>query len=476
MSRLVIRELDHFTRTEASFRVAHQGCDPGLLGRFLGATMDEARLRFADGYAAQVLEKYDVEDWVHFRQGVHRREVAGEVAYDGQRDHSAHTLNNYLIGAYFWHHAPGLRASLVDHMNRRGIEASGGPEDSVRFFNLWVMTSLLHDIGYLFEGAAMPGTTRHSSALSAIGADVVREYFNSRFWVASGVTAPSERRALLDLSGVHPFDLEGDGFSAILEALRDVGDLSELRAAINRQVRTSDRMAGAAAVNVPPIHDAFEAWREHYTAFGATGMVDRIRELERYVHSCIYAGLGSSGLRMLDHGACSGLLMLRASTYFYSIMYGMRQPDGRLRAPSDANLRSAQERFDHANSLRGPTSVEYTPDWWWRAVCWATAATALHNHLQMEDPARESPLLKASDDPLTYLGVLVDIVEEWDRFRVRPNALGKSAPLQGVDVRLGNSGGVVTVSYPSSVAEQVRKQLAKTLDGWDQYLKIISRR
>ena len=101
MTKPVVQELHEFTTTAKSFTAAHHECDNGLLNRFLSSTMDEARLRFADRYAAGVLERYDLEDWVHFRHGVHRREVTGEISFDSQRDHSAHTLNNYLLGAHF---------------------------------------------------------------------------------------------------------------------------------------------------------------------------------------------------------------------------------------------------------------------------------------------------------------------------------------------------------------------------------------
>jgi hypothetical protein len=92
----------------------------------------------------------------------------------------------------------------------------------------------------------------------------------------------------------------------------------------------------------------------------------------------------------------------------------------------------------------------------------------------MKDSERTSRTFKADEDPLTYLGVLVDILQEWDRFRVNPNSLGQPEPVQGVDVFLGNADGTVEISYPSLVAAEVCKNLNKTLDGWKNYVKIIS--
>jgi predicted HD phosphohydrolase len=355
MTKPIVQELQDFTSGATAFFYNHHTCDNSLLRRFLSSTMDEARLSFADRYAAQVLMKYDLDDWVHFRQGVHRREVGGNISYAAQRDHSAHTLNNYLLGAYFWEYAPGIRKLIAQHMARRHMLVCDGPYNSQDFFSLWVMASLLHDIGYLFEGAAMPSTTMHSSALNEIGVDVVREYFNSRFWVACRVTAPADRRDLLDFAGVTPFELRHGGFSGILESLRDVGNLIRLQEAINHQSLDTDRPNAIVSdrkvsdqetlITTTPIHDAFTAWSEHYKKFGCPSMVERIQELENYVCKCIYDGLDAQGMRMLDHGACSGLLMLRASTYFFSIWFGLKNADGQYRATNNENLKSAQSRF-----------------------------------------------------------------------------------------------------------------------------------
>lgn len=460
MKQTAIGALRKFTTNDPEFIAFHSGnhFDQELLGRFLSATMDEARLRFADQYAAQVLAATDLEEMNHFRQGVHRREVGRTMGFEGQRDHSAHTLNNYLLGAYFWSNSNTLADFIKNDMSLRGITPT-----STNFFSLWQFVSLLHDIGYVVEGAASPNEPVQRSQLSRIGVDVICEFFNSRFWVDSKLPAPADRVAILKFTGVAPFVIEGEGFSGILEALRDTGDISWLTATVNHRVRTD----GGGVVVPAGLPDAFAIWRAHYSCFGRPAMVKRIQELEAYAHKCIYDGLGSSGVRMLDHGLCSGLLCLRVSTYYYALLYGLHESDGRERSADNTTTFNAQRAFiDEARRQGGPT---YIPDWWWRGVCWASAACAVHNHLQMK--VGGTPL-DVEEDSLAYLGILVDILQEWDRFRVVPNALGKEAPLQGVDVLLSHRAGKVVFKFPQKIATKVRESLTDALKGWERFVVV----
>jgi len=60
--------------------------------RFLFSTMDEVRLRYAASCTKTALKSLDLEDADHFRQGLLRREISRDIAYAGQRDHSALTI------------------------------------------------------------------------------------------------------------------------------------------------------------------------------------------------------------------------------------------------------------------------------------------------------------------------------------------------------------------------------------------------
>jgi hypothetical protein len=78
--------------------------------------------------------------------------------------------------------------------------------------------------------------------------------------------------------------------------------------------------------------------------------------------------------------------------------------------------------------------------------------------------------LTLAEDALAYLGVLVDCLQEWDRYSVgRRSILGGSLPLQGVEVRLGVDAGKVVVNFGSDRrAEKVGSALSDALLGWEQ--------
>jgi hypothetical protein len=82
-------------------------------------------------------------------------------------------------------------------------------------------------------------------------------------------------------------------------------------------------------------------------------------------------------------------------------------------------------------------------------IVWGTAAVGLHNIQQMSSAAKLDSdwpgKLSLADDPLAYLGILVDIVQEWNRYSVFK--MLDREPIQGIEVELGNTGGKVSLSF-----------------------------
>jgi hypothetical protein len=79
-----------------------------------------------------------------------------------------------------------------------------------------------------------------------------------------------------------------------------------------------------------------------------------------------------------------------------------------------------------------------------------------------------------SDDPLAYLGILVDIVQEWNRYSVFKEP--DREPIQGIEVELGAKAGKVFLRFkePNAVkrAEKVRKELDQALANWSDLLEV----
>src|SRR5262245_15157133 len=111
------------------FMERHRTCKDfaSEIERFLSATMDEVRTSTSNRIVRLVLDLIEISDFGLFRKSVLRRELTGTIAYPRQRDHSSHTLYNYLLGWYFFRHASLITASLSKHFTVRGVGAKNPP-------------------------------------------------------------------------------------------------------------------------------------------------------------------------------------------------------------------------------------------------------------------------------------------------------------------------------------------------------------
>jgi hypothetical protein len=82
--------------------------------------------------------------------------------------------------------------------------------------------------------------------------------------------------------------------------------------------------------------------------------------------------------------------------------------------------------------------------------------------------------LAVKEDVLCYLGVLVDILQEWDRNTIeRSSVVSGQLPVQGVDVNLSRKKGRVVVHYrDTDRAKAVRRNLTKALVGWAAFVEV----
>jgi len=121
---------------------------------------------------------------------------------------------------------------------------------------------------------------------------------------------------------------------------------------------------------------------------------------------------------------------------------------------------------------------DYEPEWWWQATVWATGATAIHNVAQM-DPverlrtAHPGPL-SIREDPLAYLGILVDVLQEWDRHTVAGlSPVTGIRPLQGIDVSVEIPKDLIHLVYDTAHrAGKVKKTLDMALQDWKNLVDI----
>lgn len=456
--------------SKPAFKKAHRACGDefnGHLERFLTATMDEVRLTTSDSVVQCILNIIGLEDATQFRDAVLRREISGMIEYEKQRDHSSHTLYNYLLGWYFFIHSETLRDALAVEFEKRGIPAARNhPVEQLRtnaeFFGLvWQYASILHDIGYMFEGSLSRMSFDQSSKQAEIGARVARHYFNRAVWIENKIDLVVARKQLfaeLGQSLAPPAYERTSTLGDIADELRTVGGLDQLLQAVRDDL--PDPIPGP---DLPTFSgDSFDLWVHHYEQFGNPAMADRLRSVRKVFNGLIDYGLPKPKIRILDHGVCGGLLQLQASTYYY-----------RLRA---AAVSVAAPSALAQNVLAGG----WSPTFWWIGIVWGTAASALHNVQQMPDASELDTAwpgkLKLSDDPIAYLGILVDIMQEWNRYSVFKSLDREREPIQGIEVELGFERGKVVLLFkePNAVdrAKKVRGGLNDSLEGWENLVEI----
>jgi hypothetical protein len=430
------------------------------LRRFLHSTMDEVRLKYAAELSAATLQLYDVVDAEHFRHGVLRREASGDIAYPKQRDHSAHTVNNWLLGWYIYERCAPIREELQKHFALREL-IKNEHQSSSMFGDQWQFVSLLHDLGYIFEGAltALDAGQGNRQALS--GMAILREYFNHRRWVEMGFSASEQRADILRMSNVDQPNLGADSMPAIADALRTIGSLEVLRAQLLADLKGSKKEADFLAAEGGLPSDSFLLWKAHFDYYGLSGMSARVDAMEKTFYANIYQGV-EGGIRLLDHGICSGLMLLMFSTSYFRIHFGLE-----VAKPANPREVILRDRF------LGNSSSDYSAAYWWRGILWSTAAAALHN-VQQSWPrflGGAAGPLSLEEDPLTWLGVLVDILQEWDRYTIsRSSFLGGSSATQGVDVGLEAKGNEIVVQFEDQrTADKAVRDLDKALADWKKY-------
>src|ERR1700730_600541 len=277
--------------SEREFKNYHRLCDVNFnddVRRFLSATMDEVRIAISSRVALEALKRIGLDDFILFREAVLIRELTGEIAYVNQRDHSSHTLYNYLLGWYFFIKSVRLKKVLSEEFNKRGVPGPTFPftNYSTYFGCVWQYVSLLHDIGYMFEGG-LSKLSFTSNEQAQLGAKKAREYFNRSVLK----DYDTDRRTLVKELGedlAPPVFADIDTLWKISTELQSIGTLQQL---LEQVAITLEKTSVPKPIPTDYSDNGFDLWIRYYECFGNPRMARRFRSLRQGFHGLIDSGL-----------------------------------------------------------------------------------------------------------------------------------------------------------------------------------------
>jgi hypothetical protein len=328
-----------------------------LIESFLDATTDSVRLVRASKASRKVLAKYQLDELEDLRSSVQASELLRVIPYSRQTDHSAHTLYLYLLGIYLFFACAPLRAGIAKFLN----EKDKSPELVARFLFQWVYASLLHDIGYIFQG-------RSKNEIRAVD----RMFRPSTITRLMGPCSDHLKRAVsrtIRNSAMKPF-----------EPVQNPEDMIGLLRHMpwGKQANFADDIFETFSVYGYGVHKT-----KAPDAPQITGGI-----LEEYAYGVASGGYDGFSEGTVDHAVASGLFLFRYSTFWYWL---------------------AKE-----HDFEGPFEVFQGKGYPAADIVFSCLATAAHNLIG--DQGKQYGPLDFDKNPLIYLGVLCDEIQKWDRF------------------------------------------------------------
>ncbi|MGZ8172607.1 hypothetical protein [Methylobacter sp.] len=492
------------------------------LNAFFEATLDEVRLKKANCFSEFALWISGNVTLAYFREAASKREVTADIDYDMQRDHAVHTLYNYILGWYIFEKSGDLREEFnkrlgcpkmsddeIDFYKTRFYGEVKDTELIVQaneFGDVWAITSLLHDIGYILEGTISSASTEVENTRVSRGSKVVHDYFNHRFWENFKVDFRSAQH-IAKLFNISVPDFRfSRSLASLGDHLCDIGSCENIRRKL-KECRESKTPSNAAIMEDYGLNrEAFSIWNMYYEFYDQLKMQAILDTVKNEYYDAVWKG-SNQGYRNLNHGVCSGLIVLQALTFCHEFVWGFnlnnwtgfnneQKEKGRnlINCISEQIYAQTQSQVTRQfvpeeMAIRGAFSAEA----WFKKVLWSTASIAIHDFMQegyykkicvnygIKDGYEK---ISFKEDPLAFLGILVDALEEWDRYTISGKfAFSEKAELlQSTEVYIDPYTGSDRVNfyYPRKKLNEekdfradIDKVLRQCLDGWQSVVNVL---
>ena len=401
------------------------------------------------------------------------------------------------------------------------------------FGDVWPFASLLHDIGYMLEGSISSASSEVEHARITTGAKIIHDYFNHYFWKVYDIDFRVTHHIAKFLGVLVPDFKRSESLGSLGDHLCDTGTCEHIGEKLKTTIFSGKKQGNQYALS----RNAFSIWNAYYEYVGKKQnplkpnkkMQDILYIVERVFKDNIWVG-ADNGNRNLDHGVCSGLISLQALLFFRELFLGIKSDnknfsdfemaqidpitffqgsnntDSKKSTPvpyqmvSEATFDSIRDgiiKEPKRITIRYPNGEK--PDSWFNKVCWATSSAAIHaliqepdyrkecqKHLEenkniLEENKKKHLKIDLNDDPLAFLGLLVDKLQEWDRYKVKlrgQSAFTGKEPLQSTQIKLNfkSTSPEFTMRYPEKfvVDLDLSKEITNCLNknDWTSVVKI----
>ncbi len=217
----------------------------------------EERVGSAVGALRAIRRRCRKGSWVAWYGSLPDHEYSHEF-YEGYRDHTIHSLQVFLLGAYLYETVTPLREGLDRRLSVGADLRLTAPQ---RFLEWWVLASLWHDIGYIFEASDfISDKDARRRRLAALSARLSEDPFLTGL-AARGITLDHQHlRDFYRAGRYFPLSIDNIDFLFRRRGIQVVDDmwgrLLQVTDASDRSlVRELDRLTTQAAVGRPPFHD-----------------------------------------------------------------------------------------------------------------------------------------------------------------------------------------------------------------------------
>ena len=238
------------------------------------------------------------------------------------------------------------------------------------------------------------------------------------------------------------------------------------------------------------INDTYETIDAFYTFREKAGIDKKlirrwrkiIDSMEHAFERILWNGMPQNGIRVLDHGIVTGLLILQLSNYFYELSKIVQdQVDFKL----DNNIKNALKKNFY--NMLGEASDKLTDEQYYSSIR-RIAGAAFHNinptwfeewkkndSTDWNKPVSPFPL-DPTTDGIVYIPILLDTLQDWDRPSFPSNI--NEPTIDGLDVYCNNMKGprrvklIFDVEDKDKYIDRLKKDLSKRLKNWEEMIVV----